>query len=69
MHIDDFDEEVKRNYIRNEKLIDLKKIPEVLEKVIMVDFCDPFGDLQNSFHTSRTKRLRELTEQIESFNG
>ena len=40
MHIDDFDEEVKRNYIRNEKLIDLKKIPEVLEKVIMVDFCE-----------------------------
>ena len=27
-----------RNFHRNEKLIDLKKIPEVLEKVIMVDF-------------------------------
>ena len=57
MHIDDFDEEVKRNYIRNEKLIDLKKIPEVLEKVIMVDFCEAglVGSTQNSFHTSRTR--------------
>ena len=56
MHIDDFDEEVKRNYIRNEKLIDLKKIPEVLEKVIMVDFCEALVVIvQNSFHTSRTR--------------
>ena len=68
MHIDDFDEEVKRNYIRNEKLIDLKKIPEVLEKVIMVDFCEaPCGDRSKLFPYFTDKRLRELTEQIGEF--
>ena len=68
MHIDDFDEEVKRNYIRNEKLIDLKKIPEVLEKVIMVDFCEAIcGDRSKLFPYFTDKRLRELTEQIGEF--
>ena len=68
MHIDDFDEEVKRNYIRNEKLIDLKKIPEVLEKVIMVDFCEaPCGDRSKLLNYFIQSRLKELTESIGDF--
>ena len=36
--IDDLQEEVKRNYQRNDKLINLDNVPEELEKEIMVDF-------------------------------
>ena len=68
MNIDDFEEEVKRNYIRNQKLIDLKMIPENLEKDIMVDFCEaPINDRSKLFPYFTDKRLRELTENIGEF--
>ena len=38
IHIDDLHDEVKRNYQRNDKLINLDNVPEELEKEIMVEF-------------------------------
>jgi len=55
--IDDLQDEVKRNYQRNEKLIDLSKIPNELESEILTEFHGaPFGDrskLLNYFIKSR----------------
>ncbi len=68
MNIDDFEEETRRNYIRNQKLIDLKMIPENLAKDIMVDFSEaPCGDRSKLYTYFTTKRLRELTENIGEF--
>ena len=68
IHIDDLPEEVKRNYQRNSKLINLDNIPEELEQCILDDFkgatCGDRSKLLNYF---MDKRLKSLTEQIGEF--
>ena len=68
MHIDDLQDEVKRNYQRNDKLINLDNVPEDLEKEIVVDFCEaPCGDRSKSVSYFIQSRLKELTESIGDF--
>ena len=59
--IDDLQDEVKRNYQRNDTLINLDKIPEELEKEIMAEFdgasCGDRSKLLNYFVQSRLKNL------------
>ena len=59
--IDDLQDEVKRNYQRNDKLINLDKIPEELEREIMAEFdgapCGDRSKLLNYFVQSRLKNL------------
>ena len=66
--IDDLDDELKRNYQRNDKLINLDNIPEELEQCILDDFkgatCGDRSKLLNYFIE---KRLKGLTEQIGEF--
>ena len=66
--IDDLQDEVKRNYQRNDKLINLDRIPEELEKEIMVDFCEaPCGDRSKLLNYFIQSRLKNLTETIGEF--
>ena len=68
MHIDDLQDEFKRNYQRNDKLINLDNIPLDLEKEIMVDFCEaPCGDRSKLLNYFIQSRLKELTESIGDF--
>ena len=66
--IEDLNDEVKRNYQRNDKLINLDNIPEKLEEDILDDFkgatCGDRSKLLNYFIE---KRLTSLTEQIGEF--
>jgi len=59
--INDLQDEVKRNYQRNDTLINLDKIPAELEKEIMVEFdgapCGDRSKLLNYFVQSRLKNL------------
>ena len=66
--IDDLQEEVKRNYQRNDKLINLDNVPEELEKEIMVDFCEaPCGDRSKLLNYFIQSRLKNLTSEIGEF--
>jgi 5'-3' exonuclease len=66
--IDDLQEEVKRNYQRNNKLINLDNVPEELEKEIMVDFCEaPCGDRSKLLNYFIQSRLKNLTNEIGEF--
>ena len=68
IHIDDLPEEVKRNYQRNDKLINLDNVPEELEKEIMVDFCEaPCGDRSKLLNYFIQSRLKNLTSEIGEF--
>jgi len=68
INIDDLQDEVKRNYQRNDKLINLDKIPEELEKEIMVNFCEaPCGDRSKLLNYFIQSRLKNLTETIGEF--
>ena len=68
IHIDDLPEEVKRNYQRNDKLINLDNVPEELEKEIMVDFCEaPCGDRSKLLNYFIQSRLKNLTNEIGEF--
>jgi len=68
IHIDDLPEEVKRNYQRNDKLINLDNVPEKLEKEIMVDFCEaPCGDRSKLLNYFIQSRLKNLTSEIGEF--
>jgi hypothetical protein len=66
--IDDLNDELKRNYQRNFKLINLDNIPEKLELDILDDFkgasCGNRSKLLNYFIE---KRLTSLTENIGEF--
>ena len=62
MHIDDLQDEVKRNYQRNNTLINLDNVPDNLEKEIMVDFSTPCGDRSKILNYFIQSRLKELTE-------
>jgi len=66
--IDDLQEEVKRNYQRNNKLINLDNVPEELEKEIMVEFCEaPCGDRSKLLNYFIQSRLKNLTNEIGEF--
>jgi len=68
MNIDDLHDEVKRNYQRNEKLIDLSKIPNELENEILTEFREaPFGDRSKLLNYFIKSRLKNLTETIGEF--
>ena len=68
IHIDDLHDEVKRNYQRNDKLINLDNVPEELEKEIMVDFCEaPCGDRSKLLNYFIQSRLKNLTSEIGEF--
>ena len=66
--IDDLNDELKRNFQRNDALINLDNIPEELEQSILDDFkgatCGDRSKLLNYFIE---KRLKGLTEQIGEF--
>ena len=66
--IDDLQDEVKRNYQRNNNLINLDNVPENLEKEIMVDFSEAScGDRSKLLNYFIKNKLRELTENIGEF--
>ena len=66
--IDDLNDEVKRNYQRNDKLINLDNIPEELEGDILDDFKSATcGDRSKLLNYFIDKRLKSLTEQIGEF--
>ena len=68
MDIDEFKDEVKRNYQRNEKLIDLSKIPNELENEILTEFRGaPHGDRSKLLNYFIKSRLKNLTETIGEF--
>ena len=68
MNINDLQDEVKRNYQRNEKLIDLSKIPDELESEIITEFHKaPFGDRSKLLNYFIKSRLKNLTETIGEF--
>ena len=68
MHIDDLQDEVKRNYQRNNTLINLDNVPEELEKEIMVEFCEaPCGDRSKLLNYFIQSRLKNLTNEIGEF--
>ena len=67
----DFDElhdEVKRNYQRNEKLINLDNVPEELELHILNEFDSaPCGDRSKLLNYFISSKLKTLTESIGEF--
>ena len=66
--IDDLQEEVKRNYQRNDKLINLDNVPEELEKVIIDEFDKaPCGDRSKLLNYFIKSRLKNLTNEIGEF--
>ena len=66
--IDELDDEVKRNYQRNNKLINLDNVPEELEEKILDDFnVATCGDRSKLLNYFIDKRLKSLTEQIGDF--
>ena len=66
--IDDLNDEVKRNYQRNERLIYLDYIPQLLEKNILDDFKDAScGDRSKLLNYFIDKRLTSLNENIGEF--
>jgi len=66
--IDELDNEVKRNYQRNDRLINLDNVPEELEEKILDDFnVATSGDRSKLLNYFIEKRLKSLTEQIGEF--
>ena len=65
---DDLHDEVKRNYQRNEKLINLDNVPEELELQILNEFdSSPCGDRSNLLNYFISSKLKTLTESIGEF--
>ena len=61
-------DEVKRNYQRNRKLIDLTYTPDELSKEIIDTYNEaPFGDRSKLLNYFIQKRLKNLTESIGEF--
>ena len=68
INIDTLHDEVKRNYQRNDKLINLDNVPEELEKEIMFEFKEaPCGDRSKLLNYFIQSRLKNLTETIGEF--
>ena len=61
-------DEVKRNYQRNKKLIDLAYTPDELSREIINTYNEaPFGDRSKLLNYFIQKRLKNLTESIGEF--
>ena len=61
-------DEVKRNYQRNKKLIDLAYTPDELSREIIDTYNEaPFGDRNKLLNYFIQKRLKNLTESIGEF--
>ena len=61
-------DEIKRNYQRNEKLIDLRFTPpELSDEILKTYRSSPFGDRSKLLNYFIQKRLRNLTESIGEF--
>ena len=61
-------DEVKRNYQRNQKLIDLDNTPEDLQKSILDTFNEaPYGDRSKILTYFIENKLKELTDSIGDF--
>ena len=68
LHIDDLQDEIKRNYQRNAMLINLDNVPEELEKEIMKTYSEaPCGDRSKLLNYFIKSRLKDLTETIGDF--
>ena len=68
INVDNLHDEVKRNYQRNNKLINLDNVPEVLEKVILNEFEEaPCGDRSKLLNYFIQSRLKNLTNEIGEF--
>ena len=68
INIDTLHDEVKRNYQRNDKLINLDNVPEELEKEIMFEFKEaPCGDRSKLLNYFIQSRLKNLTSEIGEF--
>ena len=68
INVDNLHDEVKRNYQRNNKLINLDNVPEVLEKEIMFEFKEaPCGDRSKLLNYFIQSRLKNLTNEIGEF--
>ena len=68
MHIDDLPSEVKRNYQRNNTLINLDNVPEELEMEIMKTYKEaPCGDRSKLLNYFIQSRLKNLTNEIGEF--
>ena len=66
--MDSMPDEAKRNYQRNEKLINLDKIPQELEKQILSEIDEaPHGDRSKLLNYFIDNKLKELTESIGDF--
>ena len=66
--IDELDYEIKRNYQRNDKLINLDNIPKTLESEILNSFNEAsYGDRSGLLNYFIEKRLTSLTENIGEF--
>lgn len=66
--MDSMPEETKRNYQRNEKLINLDKIPQELEEQILSEIDGaPHGDRSKLLNYFIDNKLKELTESIGDF--
>ena len=64
----DMNDEVKRNFQRNQKLIDLDNTPSSLEREILQEFNEaPCGDRSKLLNYFIHSRLKELTESIGDF--
>ena len=64
----DMNDEVKRNFQRNQKLIDLDNTPSSLEQEILQEFNEaPCGDRSKLLNYFIHSRLKELTESIGDF--
>ena len=68
IHIDDLHDEVKRNYQRNDKLINLDNVPNELAKEILYKFEEaPCGDRSKLLNYFIQSRLKNLTSEIGEF--
>ena len=66
--IDELDDEIKRNYQRNDKVINLDNIPKTLESEILNSFNEAsYGDRSGLLNYFIEKRLTSLTENIGEF--
>ena len=62
------DGEVKRNFQRNQQLIDLSKAPEEIFLACLKEYQDaPEGDRSKLLNYFTKKRLKNLTESIGEF--
>ena len=67
-NMNDWSDEVKRNYQRNYKLINLKNIPEDIESNIVDEISKSLcGDRSKLLNYFTVNKLKTLTENIGDF--